>query len=240
MKSNTITFTSISAAITLLVLTINPAAAATMAPEQSFAGSYVMPHPTASVKSQSFTAAKTIEAAPVTRDSFTSEISPEYLAKKAAEKAAAEEAARLEAEKVAAEAEAAKKAEAAAIAAASSKKKTSSSSSSTASAPSFTPDPGSAQAYAQTAVAARGWSNADFNCLVSLWNKESGWRANAMNPSSGAYGIPQALPGNKMASAGSDWQTNANTQVDWGLGYIAGRYGTPCGAWSHSVNVGWY
>lgn len=239
MKSNTITFTSISAAITLLALTINPAAAATMAPEQSFAGSYVMPHPTASVKSQSFTAAKTIEAVNVSRDSFSSEISPEYLAKKAAEKAAAEEAARVAAEKAAAD-----KAAAEAAAAAAAKKKTSSSTSSTnstlSSAPSFTPDPGSAQAYAQTAVAARGWSNSDFNCLVSLWNKESGWRANAMNSSSGAYGIPQALPGSKMASAGADWQTNANTQVDWGLGYIAGRYGTPCAAWSHSGSVGWY
>jgi hypothetical protein len=106
--------------------------------------------------------------------------------------------------------------------------------------PSFTPNPGSAQAYAQQAVAARGWSESEFNCLVPLWKKESGWNAAAMNKSSGAYGIPQALPGSKMASAGADWQTNANTQIEWGLSYISGRYGTPCGAWGHSVSVGWY
>ncbi|MCY7287980.1 MAG: G5 domain-containing protein, partial [Cryobacterium sp.] len=73
-----------------------------------------------------------------------------------------------------------------------------------------------------------------------LWNKESGWRVNAENSSSGAYGIPQALPGSKMATAGDDWQTNPATQIQWGLGYISGRYGTPCGAWAHSSDVGWY
>jgi threonine dehydrogenase-like Zn-dependent dehydrogenase len=84
------------------------------------------------------------------------------------------------------------------------------------------------------------WGGGEFDCLVALWNKESGWRVNAMNPYSGAYGIPQALPGSKMASAGADWETNAATQIEWGLGYIAGRYGTPCGAWGHSQSVGWY
>jgi hypothetical protein len=78
-----------------------------------------------------------------------------------------------------------------------------------------------------------------FNCLVSLWNRESHWNVTATNPN-GAYGIPQALPGNKMASAGPDWQTNATTQITWGLGYITGRYGTPCGAWAHSQATGWY
>ncbi len=102
------------------------------------------------------------------------------------------------------------------------------------------PDPGSAQAIARDKVSARGWGDDQFNCLVSLWNKESGWRVNAANSSSGAYGIPQALPGSKMASAGADWQTSAATQIDWGLGYISGRYGTPCGAWAHSVDSGWY
>ncbi|WP_241977487.1 lytic transglycosylase domain-containing protein [Cryobacterium cheniae] len=102
------------------------------------------------------------------------------------------------------------------------------------------PDPGSAQAIAADAVAARGWGDDQFNCLVSLWNKESGWRVNAENSSSGAYGIPQSLPGSKMASAGDDWQTNPATQIQWGLGYISGRYGTPCGAWAHSGDVGWY
>ena len=102
------------------------------------------------------------------------------------------------------------------------------------------PDPGSAQAIAADAVAARGWGDDQFNCLVSLWNKESGWRVNAENSSSGAYGIPQSLPGSKMATAGDDWATNPATQIQWGLGYISGRYGTPCGAWAHSGDVGWY
>ncbi len=102
------------------------------------------------------------------------------------------------------------------------------------------PDPGSAQAIAHDKVVARGWGEDQFNCLVSLWNKESGWRVNAANSSSGAYGIPQALPGSKMASAGADWETNAGTQIEWGLGYVSGRYGTPCGAWAHSVDNGWY
>jgi hypothetical protein len=106
--------------------------------------------------------------------------------------------------------------------------------------PAVVPDPGSAQAYAAGAVAARGWGSGEFDCLVALWNKESGWRVNAMNPSSGAYGIPQALPGSKMATAGADWATNAGTQIEWGLGYITDRYGTPCGAWAHSQRVGWY
>jgi hypothetical protein len=78
-----------------------------------------------------------------------------------------------------------------------------------------------------------------FGCLVKLWNKESGWRTTAANPS-GAYGIPQALPGSKMASAGDDWRTSARTQIKWGLGYIKDRYGTPCEAWGHSQSVGWY
>ncbi|WP_253829097.1 lytic transglycosylase domain-containing protein [Agromyces flavus] len=105
--------------------------------------------------------------------------------------------------------------------------------------PAIVPDPGSAQAYAAGAVAARGWPSTEFDCLVALWNRESGWRVNAYNPS-GAYGIPQALPGSKMATAGADWETNAATQIEWGLGYISGRYGTPCGAWAHSEANGWY
>lgn len=106
--------------------------------------------------------------------------------------------------------------------------------------PFVTPDPGSAQDIAYGMVKARGWGDGEFACLVALWNKESGWRVNAYNASSGAYGIPQALPGNKMGSAGADWETNPATQISWGLGYIGGRYGTPCGAWNHSQSVGWY
>ena len=91
----------------------------------------------------------------------------------------------------------------------------------------------------QLASSDYGWGSGEFTCLVSLWNKESGWNYQAYN-SSGATGIPQALPGSKMASAGSDWQTSARTQIIWGLGYISSVYGSPCSAWSHSQSVGWY
>ncbi|MGH8791862.1 MAG: lytic transglycosylase domain-containing protein [Stackebrandtia sp.] len=77
-------------------------------------------------------------------------------------------------------------------------------------------------------------------CLEPLWDKESGWNEQASNGGSGAYGIPQALPGDKMASHGSDWETNPATQIAWGLDYISGRYGDPCSAWEHSEANGWY
>ena len=99
---------------------------------------------------------------------------------------------------------------------------------------------GEAQAYAQQRCQAYGWSDNDFECLVALWNKESGWNVNAHNSSSGAHGIPQALPASKMSSAGSDYLTSYQTQVDWGLGYISSRYGSPSAAWSHSQRTGWY
>lgn len=102
------------------------------------------------------------------------------------------------------------------------------------------PDPGTAQAIAYELVLANGWGDDQFACLVALWDRESHWNVYAENPYSGAYGIPQALPGNKMASAGSDWKTSAATQIRWGIGYIAGRYGTPCGAWEHSETHNWY
>ncbi|AEG45225.1 uncharacterized protein YabE (DUF348 family) [Isoptericola variabilis J7] len=96
------------------------------------------------------------------------------------------------------------------------------------------------RAIGQQLAAARGWTGSQWTCLEALWTKESGWNHLAKNPSSGAYGIPQALPGSKMGTAGSDWATNPATQIEWGLGYIAGRYGTPCGAWSHSQANNWY
>jgi hypothetical protein len=99
-----------------------------------------------------------------------------------------------------------------------------------------TPDPGSAQEAAQKYVG----SGKEFDCLVALWDRESSWNVYAQNAGSGAYGIPQALPGNKMADAGSDWKTNADTQIRWGLGYIKDRYGSPCAAWGHSNANGWY
>jgi hypothetical protein len=116
----------------------------------------------------------------------------------------------------------------------------SSSSSSSWTPPFVSPDPGTAQAIAYEMVRARGWGDDQFACLVALWNKESGWRVNAYNAGSGAYGIPQALPGSKMGSVAPDWETNPATQITWGLNYIGGRYGDPCGAWSHSESVGWY
>jgi hypothetical protein len=79
-----------------------------------------------------------------------------------------------------------------------------------------------------------------FACLDKLFTRESGWNPHAYNASSGAYGIPQAVPGDKMAIFGADWRDNPITQVKWGLSYIAGRYGTACNAWSHSQTYGWY
>lgn len=94
--------------------------------------------------------------------------------------------------------------------------------------------------YAKSVLASKGMGNNEYTCLVKLWNKESGWNHKAENPSSGAYGIPQSLPGSKMASKGADWKTNPETQINWGLSYISGRYGTPCNAWGHSQKKNWY
>ncbi|WP_278235279.1 ubiquitin-like domain-containing protein [Isoptericola sp. AK164] len=116
----------------------------------------------------------------------------------------------------------------------------SSSSSSSGSSGSSTSYSGSNRQIGQQMAAARGWTGSQWSCLESLWTKESNWSHTVANPSSGAYGIPQSLPGSKMASHGSDWQTNPATQIAWGLDYIAGRYGTPCGAWSHSQANNWY
>jgi hypothetical protein len=102
------------------------------------------------------------------------------------------------------------------------------------------PDPGTAQAIAYELVLARGWDTGEYDCLVALWTRESHWNVYAENPTSGAYGIPQALPGDKMATVAADWRTNPETQIIWGIGYIEGRYQTPCGAWAHSELKGWY
>ena len=103
------------------------------------------------------------------------------------------------------------------------------------------PEPsGSPQQIAMGMLGSYGWPSSQFSCLDSLWKEESGWNVDASNPGSGAYGIPQALPGSKMASAGPDWQTDAATQIRWGLGYIKADYGSPCGAWAHEEADGWY
>ncbi|WP_025157528.1 hypothetical protein [Leifsonia aquatica] len=101
--------------------------------------------------------------------------------------------------------------------------------------------PDGAKATARSVSASQyGWGADQFQCLSNLWQKESNWNYQASNGGSGATGIPQALPGSKMASFGTDWATNASTQVKWGLDYISRAYGTPCSAWSHSQSVNWY
>jgi hypothetical protein len=97
-----------------------------------------------------------------------------------------------------------------------------------------------AKAFALEQVVEYGWDFTQYSCLVKLWERESNWRWNALNKSSGAYGIPQSLPASKMASAGADWQTNPETQIRWGLRYIDGRYNSPCAALAHSDEHNWY
>jgi hypothetical protein len=99
---------------------------------------------------------------------------------------------------------------------------------------------GSPQQIAQGLLGSFGWSSSQFACLNPLWEHESGWSVTAENAASGAYGIPQATPGSRMSSAGPDWQTNATTQIKWGLQYIKSTYGSPCAAYSHEQATGWY
>jgi hypothetical protein len=101
--------------------------------------------------------------------------------------------------------------------------------------------PGGAKATARDLSASTyGWGEDQFTCLNKLWQKESEWKVDAYNRNGGATGIPQSLPGSKMATFGADWQTNATTQIRWGLDYIKRSYGSPCSAWNHSVQVNWY
>jgi len=102
-------------------------------------------------------------------------------------------------------------------------------------------DPTGAEATGKALLSSFGFDQTtQWDCLYNLWMRESGWNVYAENTASGAYGIPQSLPGDKMASAGADWQTNPATQITWGLGYIKAQYGTPCGAWQNEVNAGFY
>ncbi|WP_284980946.1 hypothetical protein [Arthrobacter sp. efr-133-TYG-118] len=101
-------------------------------------------------------------------------------------------------------------------------------------------DPSGAQAYAASILPSYGWGQGEMSALITLWNKESDWRTTATNASSGAYGIGQSLPGDKMASEGADWQTNYQTQIRWGLNYIKERYGSPSAAWSFHLAHNWY
>jgi hypothetical protein len=99
---------------------------------------------------------------------------------------------------------------------------------------------GSNRAVGKRMAAKKGWTGRQWHCLNKLWTAESNWRTRADNPTSSAYGIPQALPGRKMRSAGDDWRTNPKTQIKWGLRYIDRRYGTPCSAWSFHRANNWY
>jgi hypothetical protein len=106
--------------------------------------------------------------------------------------------------------------------------------------PAAPPDPSGAEAIAYNMMGSFGFPPSTYyNCLYNLWQRESGWVYDAENPS-GAYGIPQALPGLKMASAGPDWQTDPATQIQWGLGYIKEQYGNPCNAWDFEEANGYY
>ncbi len=174
-------------------------------------------------------AAAEAEAARVAAEAEAARVAAEAEAARVAAEAeaarvAAEEAARAEAERQAAEA--------AAAAAVEEERRRAAASQAT--------DPGSNRALGRDIMLSWGFSEDQWSCLDQLWTKESGWKHHADNPRSSAYGIPQALPGRKMASAGSDWETNPATQIRWGLGYIEGRYGTPCSAWSHSKANNWY
>jgi hypothetical protein len=103
-----------------------------------------------------------------------------------------------------------------------------------------TPETGTIKEFAYELVLSNSWGRDQYSCLVALWERESNWRWDALNRSSGAYGIPQSLPGRKMAEMGADWVTNPETQVRWGVNYIKNRYGAPCGAMAHSNKFNWY
>ena len=96
------------------------------------------------------------------------------------------------------------------------------------------------RAIARSMLRHYGWWPGQFKDLNWLWNRESSWNVRAYNPYSGATGIPQAVPGSKMSSAGPNWRTSARTQIRWGLRYIKSRYGSPRRAWHHEVARGWY
>ena len=94
--------------------------------------------------------------------------------------------------------------------------------------------------FARKLLDSKGLPASEFVCLANLWYKESKWNYRAENVASGAYGIPQALPGSKMESVGADWRDNPETQIKWGLQYIESTYRTPCAAWNQSEREGWY
>ena len=102
------------------------------------------------------------------------------------------------------------------------------------------PTAAQAKAYASGAAAQRGWTSYDWTCLDKLWTRESRWLWYAENAKTGAYGIPQSLPASKMAEFGANYRDDGAVQIDWGLAYIARRYGSPSKAWERSEQIGWY
>jgi resuscitation-promoting factor RpfB len=100
-------------------------------------------------------------------------------------------------------------------------------------------DPASNRVLGQQMATARGWSDTDFECIEFIVMHESGWHDDIVGPA-GDYGIPQALPGKKMATVAADWRTNPATQIEWMYRYVVARYGSPCGAAAHKRRTGWY
>ena len=172
--------------------------------------------------------------------SYESAAANAAVAKAAAQKAAAQKAAAAKAAAAKAAAAKAAAAKAAAQQAAQQQATQQQAAQQTTAQPATSAPSGSPQQIAEQMLSQFGWSSSQFSCLQPLWALESGWNIYASNPGSGAYGIPQALPGSKMASAGPDWQGDAATQIRWGLSYIQGTYGSPCAAWSHEEADGWY
>jgi hypothetical protein len=243
MNSKRSRLITIAAAGTLTLATAISAAAATL-PAGSAASAADAHMLTQSVHVDTLTPAQRLVSFDSTRyglaqrpTSYESAAAKAAVAKAAAEKAAAAKAA---AAKAAAAKAAAEKAAAAKAAAQQQAAQQQAAQQTAVQQPAASAPSGSPQQIAEQMLSQFGWSSGQFSCLQPLWAQESGWNIYASNPSSGAYGIPQALPGSKMASAGPDWQSNAATQIRWGLTYIQGTYGSPCAAWSHEQADGWY
>ena len=243
MNSKRSKLITIAAAGTLTLATAISAAAATL-PAGSAAGAADAHMLTQTVRADTLSPSQRLISFDSMRygltqrqTSYESAAAKAAVAKAAAEKAAAAKAA---AAKAAAAKAAAEKAAAAKAAAQQQAAQQQAAQQTAVQQPAASAPSGSPQQIAEQMLSQFGWSSGQFSCLQPLWAQESGWNIYASNPSSGAYGIPQALPGSKMSSAGPDWQGNAATQIRWGLTYIQGTYGSPCAAWSHEQADGWY
>ncbi|WP_223297445.1 aggregation-promoting factor C-terminal-like domain-containing protein [Catenulispora acidiphila] len=220
--------------------------------KQVAAAQFAAEEKAASDKAQADAAAKAAAEKAAADKAAADKAAADAAAKAAADKAAADAAAKAAAQKAAADKAAADQRAAAAAAANRDQQRQPlpSATSSTSSKPTSTPTPtktptqkpttpsgsyGSAYAIAQSIV-----PSGQFACFANIVERESGWNVHATNPSSGAYGLGQALPGSKMASAGSDWENNPTTQIKWVLSYMDSRYGSPCGAWSFWQSHSWY